>query len=518
MQKLLAAVPWRMNAVEADPEITAITDDSRQVEPGTLFVAVRGVHVDGHRYIPQALERGAIAIVGEEEREHLPLPPDFPYVRVADAREALGWLHAAWHDFPSRKMVIIGVTGTDGKTTTTNLIYTILRTAGVKAGMISTVNARIGERRYDTGLHTTTPPAPQLQRFLAEMAAAGTTHAVLEVTSHGLAQQRVAGIDFDVAVITNLTREHLDYHGTMEAYREAKAALFRGLWSAYRKAQQPKIAVLNADDPLSYPYLREIPADWQVSYGFGGEAAIDVRAEAIELSPDALRFHLRSPWGDGPIRSSLVGRYNVSNILAAASVALALGIDVERVAEGVRRLRAVPGRMERIDEGQPFTAIVDFAHTPNALRQALRAARAMIAPMARVIVVFGSAGERDPGKRRAMGEVAARYADLTVITAEDPRSESLEAIIAAIAEGLLAEGRREGVDFWRVPDRGRAIRKAVTLARPGDLVIVCGKGHEQSMAFGSVEYPWDDRRAMRLALRGGVLDTLPTFAEGGRNG
>jgi len=512
LHRLLAAVPWRFNAPAANPPIRCITDDSRQVEPGTLFVAVRGVHLDGHTFIPQALERGAVAIVGEVERERLPLPADFPYVRVSDAREALGWLHAAWHDFPSRRMVVIGITGTDGKTTTTNLTYAILRAAGQKTGMISTVNAQIGDRSYETGLHTTTPTAGEVQHFLAEMVAAGTTHAVLEVTSHGLAQQRVAGVDFDVAAITNLTREHLDYHGTMEAYREAKARLFRGLWASYRKGLQPKIAVLNADDPLSYPYLREIPADWQLSYGVE-RPRVDVVAEAIEQRPSGLRFRLRSPWGSAWIHSPLVGRYNVSNILAAASITLALGILPEQVAEGVAQLRGVPGRMERIDEGQDFTAIVDFAHTPNALQQALRAARAMIAPLARVIVVFGSAGERDPGKRRAMGQVAARYADLTVITAEDPRHESLDAILEAIAEGLAAEGKREGVDFWRIRDRGRAIRKAVELARTGDLVIVCGKGHEQSMAFEGVEYPWDDREAMRLALRGEVLSTLPTFPE-----
>ncbi len=512
LHTLLAAVPWRLLAPTADPLITVITDDSRRVKPGALFVAVRGVNVDGHTYIPQALARGAAAIVGEVEAERLPLPPDFPYIRVADAREALGWLHAAWYDFPARKMIVIGVTGTDGKTTTTNLIYTILRTAGLEAGMISTVNAQIGARRYDTGLHTTTPPAEVLQRFLAEMVASGTTHAVLEVTSHGLAQQRVAGVDFDVAVITNITREHLDYHRTMEAYREAKAKLFRTLWSAWRKGNQPKIAVLNADDPIAYPHLRDIPADWQVAYGMGARSEIDVRAEAVELRPQGLRFLLRSPWGTVAITSSLIGLYNVSNILAAASATLALGIEPQTVAEGVAHMRGVPGRMELIDEGQSFIAIVDFAHTPNALRQALRAARSMIAPMARVIVVFGSAGERDRGKRRAMGEVAARYADLTVITAEDPRSEPLAAIIDEIATGLLAEGRREGLDFWRIPDRGRALRKAVELARPGDLVIICGKGHEQSMAFGNVEYPWDDREAMRRALRGGVLDTLPTFA------
>ncbi len=512
LRALLSAVPGRFDEPVADPPIRLITDDSRKVKPGALFVAVRGVCVDGHTFIPQALERGAVAIVGEVERERLPLPADFPYVRVGNARETLGWLHAAWYDFPSRRMVVIGITGTDGKTTTTNLTHTILRAAGRKTGMISTVNAQIGDRSYETGLHTTTPTAGEVQHFLAEMVAVGTTHAVLEVTSHGLAQHRVAGVDFDVAIVTNITRDHLDYHGTREAYREAKARLFRSLLHAHRKGGQPKISVLNADDPFSYAYLRDIPADLLVSYGIE-RADADVVAESVEFGVDGMRFRLRSPWGSTWVHSALMGRYNVSNILAAMSGVLPLGISPEQAAEGVAQLRGVPGRMERVDAGQDFLALVDYAHTPNALRQVLQAARAMMTPSARLIVVFGSAGGRDAGKRRIMGEVAARYADLAVVTADDPRHESIDDILDAIIEGLVAEGKREGVDFWRIRDRGRAIRKAVELARPGDLLIVCGKGGDQTMPIMGVEYPWDDREAVRLAVRGEVLATLPTFSE-----
>jgi UDP-N-acetylmuramoyl-L-alanyl-D-glutamate--2,6-diaminopimelate ligase len=492
-----------------DVPVAAITDDSREVTPGAMFVAVPGVAVDGHRFIPAALEAGAVAIVGERPAADLALPAAVPYARVAHARAALGWLHAAWHGFPSRALVLIGVTGTDGKTTTVNLIHAILRAAGVEAGMVSTVAARIGDASFDTGLHTTTPDAEDVQRYLARMVAEGATHAVLEATSHGLAQRRLAGCAFDVAVVTNITHEHLDYHGAWAAYRDAKARLFRGLTTAARKPGQPKIAVLNRDDPGSFDYLRRIPADRHVVYGQGASDAGDVRATGVRFTPQGLRFTLTSPWGEVAVRSPLVGAFNVSNVLAAAATALALGIAPEAVVEGVAALRGVPGRMERIDAGQAFTAVVDFAHTPNALRRALEAARGWT-PEGRVIVVFGAAGLRDREKRRLMGDVAGELADLTVVTAEDPRTESLDAIMADIARGLTAQGRREGRDFWRVPDRGAAMLRAVSLARPGDVVMACGKGHEQSMCFGAHEYPWDDREALRRALQGATLDTLPT--------
>jgi UDP-N-acetylmuramoyl-L-alanyl-D-glutamate--2,6-diaminopimelate ligase len=428
---------------------------------------------------------------------------------VADARAALGWLHAAGRGFPSRRLTLIGVTGTDGKTTTTNLIHAMLTQDGQRVGMVSTVNARIGERARDTGLHVTTPPASDIQTYLAEMVEVGMTHAVLESTSHGLAQHRLTGTDFDVAVVTNITHEHLDYHGSMDAYRAAKGRLFAGLASAYRKPNQPKIAVLNADDALSYDYLCQFPVDRRLSYSLTDGGADVVAAEIVHAAAGT-RFLLQTPWGRAPVQTSLVGDYNVSNVLAAATTALALGASLESVRAALADFKGVPGRMERIDAGQAFAAIVDFAHTPNALQRALESVRQLTGEDGRVIVVFGSAGLRDREKRRLMGEVAAVGADLTVVTAEDPRTESLDEIMAATARALVAGGRREGVDFWRIADRGAAIRHAVQLARPGDVVLACGKGHEQSMCFGTTEYPWDDRKAMRLALQGETLSTLPT--------
>ncbi len=495
LSELLGALPLAYRHTGGDPEIHGVVTDSRQVQPGALFVAYRGLQHDKHAFIPDALARGAAAVVGERPRPEVPIPDSVPYVEVPSGREALAWLCAAFYDFPSRRLILIGVTGTDGKTTTVNLVHSILTAAGQRAGMISTVNAVIGDRVYDTGFHTTTPEAPQVQRYLAEMVEAGLTHAVLETTSEGLAQHRVTACDFDIAVLTNITHEHLYFHGTWENYRAAKARLFEMLQTSVDKGL-PKTSILNAEDP-SFDYFRRIPADRYLSYALGKPA--DLTVEDLHFGPDHTRFRLCTPAGAIPIETTLVGEYNVANILAAAGVGIALGLPLEAIAEGIRRLPRVPGRMERIDEGQDFLAIVDFAHTPNALEQALRTARRMTS--GRVIVVFGSAGLRDVQKRGMMGHVAGRLADLIVITAEDPRTEDLDAILEAIAEGVRAEGRTEGVDFWRIPDRAEAIRFAVELAQPGDLVIACGKGHEPSMCYGTVEYPWDEREVMRAALR-----------------
>ncbi len=509
LSALLRHLPYAVALPAEDPPVTGIVADSRQVRTGDLFVAIKGVSVDGHRFIPAAIARGASAVVGTEPLEGLAVP----YVRVRDGREALAYLVAAFYGHPARQMTLIGVTGTDGKTTTANLIFHILKAAGLRAGMISTVNAVIGERVLDTGLHTTTPPAPEVQRYLAEMLAAGTTHVVLEATSHGLAQHRVTGCDFDIGVVTNITHEHLDFHGSYEAYRRAKARLFEIVAQAPPKPHgEIRLAVLNRDD-ASYAYLREWVQVRQVTYGLHPEA--QVRAEAVQFTPQGLSFVAVGPGFRVPVLSPLVGDYNLSNILAAISATVVgLGLAPEAARQGVAAVRGIPGRMERIDLGQAFTAIVDFAHTPNALRRALETARRIT--QGRVIAVFGSAGLRDRAKRRMMAEVSAQLADITILTAEDPRTEPLDAILAEMAAGAEAQGAVEGESYYRVPDRGEAIRLAVRLAQPGDVVLACGKGHEQSMCFGEVEYPWDDRTAMRAALaellgvEGPPMPYLPT--------
>lgn len=501
---LEALPPGDLLAVSGDADGAGpVVEADADVTPGAVFVARPGLTVDGHDFIARALERGAAAVVGERAIAGLPVP----YARVRSAQEATGWLAAAYHAFPARRLVIIGVTGTDGKTTTSHLIHSVLQAAGLRAGFISTVAADLGSQLADTGLHVTTPGAPQTQGYLAQMAAAGLTHCVLEMTSHGLAQGRLNGVDVDVAVMTNVTHEHLDYHGTFEGYRAAKGRLFEMLARSQRKPGQPKVSVVNADDP-SADFFAAFPADRVIHYGLG--AGADFRAADVVYGPDGTRFTLRHEGQADALHVRLAGAFNVHNALAAAAACRAQGIPMDTIQRGLLAAPAVPGRMERIDEGQPFTAIVDFAHTPNALKNALEAARAMLPPGGRVIAVFGSAGLRDREKRRLMAETSARLADLTVLTAEDPRTEPLDAILQAMADGCVAQGGIEGQTFIRVPDRGAALYRACQMAQPGDIVIACGKGHEQSMCFGTVEYPWDDRAALRSALRGAPLRTLPT--------
>jgi len=522
LSHLLNALPSVLGQVGGDVEISGIAADSRNVRPGSAFVAIPGISVDGHRFITDAVSKGAVAVIGERPPQELPddsaghlSPPQgaVTYVHVPNAREAWGWLCTAWHDFPARKLTVIGVTGTDGKTTTVNLIYAILRAAGLETGMVSTVNAHIGAQEIDTGLHTTTPDPPDVQHYLARMVETGATHAVLEVTSHGLAQHRVAGCDFDVAVVTNITHEHLDFHGTLAAYQQTKAQLFEGLVRSFRKPGMPKIAILNRDDD-SYRYLSPLSADRHITYSLSSPA--DVTTHDVRTAPDHTRFLLDTPRGKTAIETQLVGAYNISNILAAASVGAALGLDLNAIRAGIASIHTIPGRMERIDDGQDFLAIVDFAHTPNAIERALQAANTMTAEDGRVILVFGCAGLRDREKRSMMGRTAGELADLVIITAEDPRTESLEEIMAESATAAVSAGKHEGVDLWRVPDRGEAILLACQKARAGDVVIACGKGHEQSMCFETTEYAWDDREAMRRALRGETLDTLPTSSRRGK--
>jgi UDP-N-acetylmuramoyl-L-alanyl-D-glutamate--2,6-diaminopimelate ligase len=514
-----------------DIPITGISIDSRAVKPGHLFVAMKGGSADGHDYIPKAIENGAIAIVGEREVGQTLAPHasagvgNLPYIQLENTRRALSWIAASFYDWPGRKLTVIGVTGTDGKTTTTNLIYQILLAAGIKAGMISTVNAVIGRELLDTGFHVTTPDAHDVQRYLAQMVAARLTHVVLETTSHGWSQYRVDACEFDIGVVTNITHEHMDEHGSYENYRAAKARLFSSLEKTSDKAQgNPRLGVINRDDLKSFDFLNDFIKVRKINYGLSENA--DVRAVNIQYDPSGIHFAAKSRDFNIPISSRLVGAFNISNCLAALTATVfGLKIKPEIAARGIASLEGIPGRMERIDMGQNFTAIVDFAHTPNALKVALEAAREMLpgrgglptpTGQSRVIAVFGSAGLRDKAKRRMMAEISAELADLTVLTAEDPRTESLEVILDEMAAGARSRGGRENETFWRVPDRGEAIRFALSLARAGDIVLSCGKGHEQSMCFGAREHLWDDRTAMRAALsellgvEGPPMPYLPT--------
>jgi UDP-N-acetylmuramoyl-L-alanyl-D-glutamate--2,6-diaminopimelate ligase len=494
LSQLFVDFPFLFLAQIPNIEVTGIAIDSRTVKPGNLFVALRGESADGHHYIQKAIDNGAVAIVGDKDIDGLSVP----YIRLENSRQALTWLAAAFYDWPARKLTVIGVTGTDGKTTTTNLIYKILLAADIKAGMISTVNAVIGDEVLDTGFHVTTPDAHDVQRYLAKMVDAGLTHVVLETTSHGWAQYRVDACEFDIGVLTNVTHEHMNEHGNFENYRAAKARLFSSLERTLPKSQgNPRLGVINRDDPKSFTFMNDLIKVNKINYGLS--SAADVYAQAIEYTPSGIQFTPVSKDFKVNIKSKLVGAYNISNCLAALTATVyGLGIKPEIAVEGIASLEGIPGRMECIDMGQNFTAIVDFAHTPNALKVTLEAGRTMT--NGRVISVFGSAGLRDKEKRRMMAETSAELADLTILTAEDPRTESLDGILDEMAKGAKSKGGIEGETFWCVPDRGEAIRFGLKLARPNDIVLSCGKGHEQSMCFGAREFLWDDRTAMRAAL------------------
>ncbi|MBW7886037.1 MAG: UDP-N-acetylmuramoyl-L-alanyl-D-glutamate--2,6-diaminopimelate ligase [Caldilineaceae bacterium] len=507
--------------------IEDVTADSRTVKPGTLFVAVTGGRVDGHRFLPDAAAQGAAALAGtlspaELNAAGIALPDDACYIQLGDSRNALAIACAALQNFPSRSLAIIGVTGTDGKTTTSLLIESILKAATATrerpeggVGVITTVGARIAGQENDTGFHVTTPDAPAVQCYLRSMVDQGCRYAVIESTSHGLHQQRVAAVEFDVAAVTNITHEHLDYHGSYDAYLAAKALLFRSLFATPRKPNVPRCAVLNADDRASYAALLAVNSeeaakhDQQVtvrSYGMGDRGQhrrLDVTVTDVHYAPDRTRFRLQWWGGDFPVESSLIGEFNVYNVACAATVALALGIPPHLVQQGIAAMPGVVGRMERIDSGQPFLAIVDFAHTPVSLERALVTLRPLVGKdtnhgRGRLIAVFGSAGLRDRDKRFLMGQVSGRLADFTVITAEDPRTEDLGEICREIERGVREHAAAD--QYAVVHDRAEAIQYAVDIAEEGDIVAAFGKGHERSMCFGETEYPWSDQDAMRAAL------------------
>ncbi|HVC33299.1 MAG TPA: UDP-N-acetylmuramoyl-L-alanyl-D-glutamate--2,6-diaminopimelate ligase [Chloroflexota bacterium] len=472
--------------------VARISFDSRHVRPGDLFFDLPRVADDGSRFLAEAFQRGACAAVVERSED---LPAGRPGVVVPSARRALGLVAAALEDWPSRRLRLAGITGTDGKTTTSSLLAEILRRSGRAVGVVTTVDAQIGHEHLDTGFHTSTPDAPDLQRYLRRMVDAGMQDAVLEATSHGLAQERVAGCDFDLAVITNVTSDHLDYHRTAAAYLAAKLKLFQDLAAAAHKPGVPKGIVYNLDDRSGEP-IAALWSERRLSYAL--ERRADVRARAVRQYAHATAFDVETPDQSFPVQLSLPGWYNVANALAAIAAALLWEAPVPAIQEALATFSGVPGRLERIDRGQDFDVFVDFAHTANSLEQVLKLKREQC--RRRLSVVFGCAGLRDRDKRPAMGEVAGRLADRIYLTAEDPRTEDLTLILEDIAEGCRQAGRREGADFWKIPDRAEAIARAIDEAATADVVLVTGKGHERSMCFGHTELPWSDPAAVRDAL------------------
>ncbi|MEX1334601.1 MAG: UDP-N-acetylmuramoyl-L-alanyl-D-glutamate--2,6-diaminopimelate ligase [Candidatus Limnocylindrales bacterium] len=497
-QGLLASEPLPAHAAESDPLIGGVRYDSRKVRPGDLFVARRGQHADGHEHVAEAVDAGATAVLVER-----PVPGiTVPELITGDAKVALG-IAASWHaGDPSHALGIVGITGTDGKTTTAYLVQALLEGAGGTAGLLGTTDVIAGGRSLGNAARTSTPEAPELQAHLAAMRAAGDRWAVVESSSHGLAQQRVRGTAYDVAVLTNVTSEHLEFHGTLHAYKAAKRSLFALLAVGEENPDKGwgKHAVVNADDPEGEPcaaVAREAGAR-VVRYGLGGEA--DIVATGLEETPSGLRVAMRSGSWAGTVPLQLAGRFNVANALAAMGVAVALELDLDRAAASLSALPAVPGRMQRVDEGQPFTVVIDYAHTAESLAKVLEEL-APSDPRGRLIVVFGSAGDRDPSKRGPMGRAAGERAGLVIVTDEDPRGEDREAIIEAIARGAEAAGKRRGEDLLLVPDRAQAITEAVRRARPHDVLLLAGKGHEKTIETATGELPWDEAETAREALR-----------------
>jgi UDP-N-acetylmuramoyl-L-alanyl-D-glutamate--2,6-diaminopimelate ligase len=456
--------------------VLGAASDSRRVRPGDLFFCVPGARTDGHAHAPEALRRGAVALAVERW-----LDLDAPQLRVPSTRAAMGPLSAAVFGHPSRAMTVVGVTGTNGKTTTACMLERAFAALGRTTGLIGTVGVRIAGRSVP--VRHTTPEAPDLQRLLAEMRDGGVEAVAMEVSSHGLALGRVAATRFACGVFTNLSRDHLDFHGTMEAYEAAKAALFAG--------DLAERAAINVDDPTGRRWLERVAIP---TTSFAIDAPADVRAEDVEVSAEGSRFTCVADGARVRVRVRMPGRHNVANALAALAAFRALGLSVDAAAEGIASLPGVPGRFERVDAGQDFAVVVDYAHTPDSLERALRAAREICA--GRLWVVFGCGGDRDRGKRPEMGRVATALADRTIITSDNPRSEDPLAIVAEIEAGARAGGGPYEVE----PDRRAAIRRALAAARPGDLVLIAGKGHETGQQVGDRILPFDDRAVAREEL------------------
>ncbi len=480
-------------------EVTDLTDDSSAVTPGALFIALRGLRRDGHDFVADAFRRGAVGAVIEDRRllEQLPTAPCL--LCVDDSRQALRRLAASFYGEPSRRLRLVGITGTNGKTTTSYLVQSIFSAAGEPAGLIGTIGYRIGERQL-TASHTT-PDLIELQRLLAQMVREGMGAAVMEVSSHALALGRVEGCLFDVAVFTNLTQDHLDFHQSMDDYFAAKQTLFTGLASG-RYGKTGAWAVVNRDDAWG----RRLIAETRVNtLTYGVEPGADVTIDELVVDWSGIRGSVVSPGGRFPIHSPLIGRFNVPNLLAAVGVGLASGYAPSVIQDGLRRMTQVPGRFEKIDEGQPFGVIVDYAHTDDALCRLLMAVREL-QPSGRLIVVFGCGGDRDRGKRSKMGRVAAEWADLVVLTSDNPRSEEPGAILREIESGVTGPpepvgGARRMQRHWVVEERRAAIAQAIETARSGDAVVIAGKGHEDYQIIGTVRHPFDDRAVAREALR-----------------
>ena len=483
----LQNIQW-VSDQETNPIIRTLAHDSRKVGPGTLFFCIPGATVDGHSFAAEAAGKGAEAIIAEHAVDAVSIP----VLLVPDAKKAAETIAPWFYGDPGKKLRLLGVTGTNGKTTTTHIIREIFNRAGRPTGVIGTLHTLIGDRVIP--VKNTTPDVLDLQAALADMVESGMHYAAMEVSSHALALGRVAGCEFDAAVFTNMTQDHLDFHGTLDNYRDAKAILFRQL-GLPGSVKENKNAIANIDDATGRFMLEQSQAG-KISYGVKHPAA--VRAEGVIIRPEYASFRITGQLGNFAVRSKITGLFNVYNMLAAASVALAEGIEPERVREALENFAHVPGRFERVEIDKPFSVIVDYAHTPDSLENVLRTAKQFVS--GRLIVVFGCGGDRDRTKRPIMGALAARFADRVIVTSDNPRSEDPESIVRQIMAGITIPAAQKRTEA--ITDRLSAIRHAMDMALPGDVLLIAGKGHETYQILADRTIHFDDREIVR-ELAGG---------------
>ena len=469
--------------------VTGVTVDSRCVQPGYLFIALQGYAADGHEFIPEALARGAVAVIFDKPAYAEAIPASVGAILVPNSRRAAAEVAAEFWDHPSRDLTVVGVTGTNGKTTTAFLVDSIFRAGGACTGLLGTTARFVGGEAQPAD--RTTPDSVELQRLLAQMRAEGVTHVTMEVSSHGLVQDRTWMCAFDAAIFTNLTQDHFDFHVDLEDYFAAKLRLFTE-YVAPEWSEKSLLAVLNVDDPAGMRLCALTPARI-VPYGLSERAA--VTASEVQITPGGIDFRLHLGEQEPvAVHLALTGAFNLYNALGAAACAWGLGVPTDQIVAGLAQLEAVPGRFERVALGQDFTVIVDYAHTPDALANVLRAARALTGPPARLLCVFGCGGDRDRSKRPQMGRLATEQSDLAIITSDNPRSEPPQAIIDEIAGGVASH------NYLLEPDRRRAIFLAVEQCAPGDTLVIAGKGHETYQIIGDRTIPFDDRAVAREAI------------------
>lgn len=470
--KLLISGPREVN-------ISGISEDSRSVKKGEIFFAIKGIKSDGHDYICAVVKNGIEIIAGERKRDELKLSDKITYIQTCDSRQLLGVMASRFYGNPSKKLKVIGVTGTNGKTITVSLIYWLLKNSGKKVGMVSTVSAIVGDKEMDTGLHVTSPDSVSLQKFLFQMVLEGCEYAVVEVTSHGIDQKRIAGVEFDTAILTKITNEHLDYHKTFAKYRDTKLSLLK----------RAKNVIISKDDQ-SYSYLLGKLNESQKIISYSREKEADIFASEIHDTREGISFYLNIDNNVDYIKLPIAGIFNVSNLLAAFAVVNHYKIPLKKAIQSLQSFKLPTGRMEKIETNRDFDVIVDFAHNPDALKEILTCLKEK--SRGRLICVFGCAGERDRGKRFVMGKISASIADTSVFTAEDPRSENVFDILRSM--------RRYAKNYVCIPERSEAIVYALSIAKKGDCVAILGKGHEKSMAYEGFEHPWGDKEVVNNFL------------------